>query len=499
MRVPVVLLALLPSSCLVVEIGDEPVDTTEPVPTSVEIQPPTLDLSYLGETGFFSAVIRDQDGRPMDGQVTWQVDKSAVARIDATGTATAVSNGSAVVRANFRGIVGEAAVVVSQIVTQLETVSGTDQEGFENRRLSELIVVQALDEGGSVVSGAEVAFTPSEPGHGWTGPESAVTDDTGIASTIWVLGDGDGTHVLSGVADNARETVTARSLATGWPRFRIDLVLDSILTSAQKTLVTSVANKWESVLLGGATNPIQFESDVDVTDCGTVGRVIESGHFVETVELHVRKLDDPDWLYLANYCLALSGTWTPIIVGLAVNFDRLEREYHASEGFAVLARAMGLMLGMYEWANHKRGTVGEPSRDWLDGLPGADSHFTGQLAGVAFDLVGGSDYQGNKVPLENNGGFGSDGWWRGAVFGDEIMSSNPISGGNRPFSLVTAYAFADLGYHIDREAVEPYQLNNPVPSARIIAARTRAGALAGPTYVVSQDGTIVQLIQREHR
>lgn len=91
-------------------------------------------------------------------------------------------------------------------------------------------------------------------------------------------------------------------------------------------------------------------------------------------------------------------------------------------------------------------------------MPGADSHFVGPKAIAAFDAAGGTAYSGGKVPLQNNGEYGTDARWRGSVFGNELMSSTYAWGEPHPLSAITVQSFADLGYVVDVEAADAYTL-----------------------------------------
>jgi hypothetical protein len=70
------------------------------------------------------------------------------------------------------------------------------------------------------------------------------------------------------------------------------------------------------------------------------------------------------------------------------------------------------------------------------------------------------DGRRRRVPVENTGGPGTrDGHWRETVFRNELMSSFISEPGN-PLSRVTAASLGDLGYQVDIDAAEPYELPN---------------------------------------
>lgn len=83
----------------------------------------------------------------------------------------------------------------------------------------------------------------------------------------------------------------------------------------------------------------------------------------------------------------------------------------------VILHEMGHVLGFGSlWQT--KSLLADPS---LDG--GADPHFTGPKAFLAFDGVGGTTYSGGeKVPVENTGGGGAaDAHWREVTFTNELM------------------------------------------------------------------------------
>ena len=103
------------------------------------------------------------------------------------------------------------------------------------------------------------------------------------------------------------------------------------------------------------------------------------------------------------------------------------------------------------------GLVVNPS---LPNSQGADTHFIGPRAIVAFDGIGGTGYTaGQKVPVENAlGGAGTrDSHWRESVFDNELMTGFLDAGAN-PLSVVTVESFADLGYVVDPAGADAFTL-----------------------------------------
>src|SRR6476646_745402 len=84
-------------------------------PASMTIVPPTDTLRSLGATGQYSAVVKDAGGSVITApMVNWISTNAAVVTIDATGLATAVSNGSAYVQAHASALVDSVLLSVHQ-------------------------------------------------------------------------------------------------------------------------------------------------------------------------------------------------------------------------------------------------------------------------------------------------------------------------------------------------------------------------------------------------
>jgi Leishmanolysin len=94
-------------------------------------------------------------------------------------------------------------------------------------------------------------------------------------------------------------------------------------------------------------------------------------------------------------------------------------------------------------------------------LKGANTNnptFRGKAAMAEFGMLRGSGPK--PVPVENTGGPGTrDGHWRNSVFRTELMTGFVDVGGN-PLSRMTVASLQDLGYVVDMNAAEPFNLPN---------------------------------------
>jgi len=133
-----------------------------------------------------------------------------------------------------------------------------------------------------------------------------------------------------------------------------------------------------------------------------------------------------------------------------MSFDTADLEQMERAGTLrdVITHEMGHVLGA--------GTVW-PLKGLLQGAGTINPTFTGAAATSAYGELR-RDTDRPPVPVENTGGAGTrDSHWREAVFRDELMSGF-IAAADNPISTVTVGSLGDLGYDVDLEAAEPYEL-----------------------------------------
>ena len=120
------------------------------------------------------------------------------------------------------------ALTPEETVAALAVASGDGQQVRQGRTLGDSIVVRATDAEGEAVQGAVIVFAPAD-GDGTVAPDSVTTDSTGLAATVWTLGNRPGTQQLavsaaapespsvevSATALTPEETVTALAVASG--------------------------------------------------------------------------------------------------------------------------------------------------------------------------------------------------------------------------------------------------------------------------------------------
>ena len=242
-------------------------------------------------------------------------------------------------------------------------------------------------------------------------------------------------------------------------RFDIDIVYESTPTIAQAEIIEEAVAKWESVIVGDLPE-FRFFDDVTLDNCGPEPLTIERGESVDDVQIRVQLIDTDRFVYTQTICYYRRAISLPIISAIGIDFARIA-SLSASREDAVnfAAAAIGQALGKHAWMYDEiHELVRNRSAESRGGTPGADSHFVGPKAIAAFDAAGGTAYRGGKVPLKNDGMYGTDAHWRESVFGRELLSSIYVTGETHPLSAITVQSFADLGYVVNVEAADSYTL-----------------------------------------
>lgn len=171
-----------------------------------------------------SATVSDQTGRafstlPAGTQVTWTVDGTSVATVQAVGAGlqadlTGQRPGETRVTAAVAGLSAQAQVTVNQVATTLQTLSGDGQSAPAGETLPDPLEVQVRDRHGDGVPGVAVAFA-ALAGGGRLSPTTATSDAQGRATSAWTLGDQAGEQVATAqVSGLAGSPVEFRAQAT---------------------------------------------------------------------------------------------------------------------------------------------------------------------------------------------------------------------------------------------------------------------------------------------
>ena len=231
--------------------------------------------------------------------------------------------------------------------------------------------------------------------------------------------------------------------------FDLELVFVDNGTDSQNTIITGVAERWESMIGSGSLSSFVV---LDEGECGPDSpSVVES---VDDFRLFVM-IDSIDGaggrVASSGPChlrVSFGGRWlsTPAAGGLIL--DEADIAQLESQGVleSVVTHEMAHALGFAPNVWEVYGFLQNPS---LPEHPDNDTHLNASLAVAAFNAAGGGGYAHGKVPLQNGAEPGiSDRHWRQSVLGDELMTPY-LTGDSHPLSRITLNALYEVGYEIN--------------------------------------------------
>lgn len=235
----------------------------------------------------------------------------------------------------------------------------------------------------------------------------------------------------------------AKALANATSPFSIEVRFLGGLTAKQKDAFKKAADRWCKVIVGDLPS---VAIDGDVIDDLLIlaqGADIDGGG---TSEGNILGQAGPSRLRPAN---AGSASFLP--ARGTMTFDTFDLKQMEKDGTLgdVITHEMGHVLGIGTIWTHK---------SLLKGGNSNNPTFRGKAAMAEFGILRGSGPA--AVPVENTGGPGTrNGHWRNSVFRNELMTGFVDLGGN-PLSRMTAASLQDLGYVVDMNTAESYNLPN---------------------------------------
>ena len=368
------------------------------------------------------------------------------------------------------------------VPTSIVVEDGNGQNALVNEAVLIDPVALVTDADGDPVSGVRVTFLVTSGG-GIVQGSIAQTDGQGLAHvSAWILGPAPGPNTLTATINGTALSVTfsATGIVLG-SAYNIDVRPVSALTPTQLAAFTAAAARLEQLIVGDETNllvtlnagdcfanqPAMNETIDDIVIFAEVGPIDGAGGI----------------LGQAGPCLLRSLSFHPI-VGF-MRFDVADLNTIEANGLlqTVILHEMQHVLGF--------GTIWT-SRGVLSGQGGADPFFTGSNAIAAFNAIGGQNYPGPKVPVENTGGPGTrDGHWRETIFGSELMTGF-VNIGTNPLSVVTVESFHDIGYQVDTGTADNFSVG-PFPGPPAVpGVQLNLGndLWTGPLFEVDRAGKV---------
>ncbi|KOU34829.1 peptidase [Streptomyces sp. WM6373] len=239
----------------------------------------------------------------------------------------------------------------------------------------------------------------------------------------------------------------AADLAETSSPFQIEVRFIAGLSNSQKDVFAEAAERWARVIVGDLETAIirDFSGEVVVDDI----LIDAEGVFLDGV-FGVLGEAGPR---IFRPQTALAGAGLP--AKAVMRFDKADLGQMEDDGslLDVITHEMGHCLGIGAFVWSAFGLL----KDWPPVLAPGNPTFVGPGAMAEFGILRGAG-QPLPVPVANVGGTGSAGsHWRETVFGNELMSPTIAAAGN-PLSRLTAASLGDIGYEVDLDGAEPYEL-----------------------------------------
>ena len=251
-------------------------------------------------------------------------------------------------------------------------------------------------------------------------------------------------------------------------QFTITLRFLNAPTPTQEARFNEAKAKWEGIIIGDVPD---VTLHIPARSCGNNFKTPVFDGTVDDILIDVllQPIDGPGAvLGAAGPCLVRSAD-NLSVYGIMF-FDTADLDFLEGLGFLdeVVTHEMGHVLGF--------GSLWNFNRSLLTGVGTTDPRFTGPLAIAAYDRLGGS----GTVPVEGDeGGAGTlNSHWDEATFFNELMTGflNSSAAAN-PLSNLSVAAMGDLGYVVDPESGDRYQL--PKSTGPNLATRSTMAAARG--------------------
>lgn len=337
------------------------------------------------------------------------------------------------------------------------------------------------------VPGVTVIWTPGD-GDGFVSPGTTTTPANGLARARWMLGETEGTQIVEARVETGAGTLTTVFTATATPPvYNVTLRPLSQMTTSQTQAFTAAAARWEGLVVG---NLPAIALNLPANTCFSGTPAIQETVDDVVVWAILMPIDGPGGVLGGAGPCAIRAGGLPAL-GLMV-FDEADVESLADQFQTVVLHELAHVIGLGSlWA--QSGFLQSPS---LPSSPGRDTHFNGPRAVAVFDSLGGADYTGGKVPVENElGGQGTrDVHWREAMLDTELMTGF-LDAAFNPLSAITVASLEDLGYEVSLAGADTYTVFVSPPAGTVAGLALGNDVLVLPLHVVDRDGRVVRVLR----
>jgi hypothetical protein len=231
----------------------------------------------------------------------------------------------------------------------------------------------------------------------------------------------------------------ASAVANVTSPFTIEVRFLGGLNQTQKNAFKTAADRWTRIIIGDLPS-VQVDGEV-IDDL----LILAQGQDIDGPGKILGQAG-PTRLRPAN---AGAAAFLPAKGKMAFDTADLKKMQQDGTLVDVITHEMGHVLGI--------GTVWS-RKGVLKGAGNSNPTFTGKNAKREYGVL--RKGAAKAVPVENTGGQGTaDSHWRESVFRNELMTGFVGTAGN-PLSRLTAASLQDLGYQVNMDAAEVYNLPN---------------------------------------
>ncbi len=342
---------------------------------------------------------------------------------------------------------GDASVGGPGRATILRAASAVQQSGLPDQLVPSAPAVRVTDPNGAPIAGVTVEFQVTAGGGSATSP-SGVSGTDGRVQTAWRLGAVGAQEIRASSPDLEGAPVVFRADAVDvGAGYHLELRFLTSATDGQLAAFTGAVARIEEVVVGALT-------PVNVTGASCRGTPVSGTVENLLILVQLEYIDGPfGVLGSAGPCIGRLGGLPA--VG-SMRFDTADLEWLEEDGElgSTILHEMLHVLGVGIW-----------DAPLLQGEGGTNPLFTGPAALEAAIGFNGAPESWTGVPVENcvgprpsTCGAGTrDAHWREPVFTNELMTGW-LSGSSQPLSRTTIASLADLGYVVDLDAADPFDL-----------------------------------------
>ncbi|MEN9223071.1 MAG: leishmanolysin-related zinc metalloendopeptidase [Thermostichus sp. BF3_bins_97] len=258
--------------------------------------------------------------------------------------------------------------------------------------------------------------------------------------------------------------------------------LDPAPSSSQLAVFARAAQRWQSLIVLKLA-PVALR--LGPNHCLPGSPPLEQPVDDLLIDVQAIPIDGPGQvLGLASPCVLRQADQMPVYGFMQLDREDLQELEASGRLETVLLHEIAHVLGF--------GSLWQ-QRHLLAGFGSADPRYLGQRANEQFSRLGGI----GLTPLENEGGnLSRDVHWRAADLEGELMTGSP----GQSLSVLSLAALADLGYGVNWQGADPFELPQGSPSpaeARTTSSDYREWAYSGPFWWVDGQGSLT--LQRTRR